>query len=214
MLLPAWVQTCVRHHVARSAPPVELDRRAAGLLASAVAGSIDAAVALLELGLDHPDDVSLWFDRVAQLPAELITLLARDHLGPTRQGVQILRRLLLSDDAWGTRPYNDANVSLGWLHAVASYAATEGDEKLLRYAAESLFVCEVKWNRFDQRRRTRSWLLTLHDRAAEVVADVLRLRPDAVSWYRAEGWQPAGAAPSLSRAILTVSPTLRDKIAI
>lgn len=186
---------------AMAAQPAEPVERVGELFDRAAAGALDATIALVGRAIARPDDALLWFDQVGRLPADLVKQLARDQPGSARQAVQILRRLLLTEGAWGTRPFNDVNDPLNWIHSAAIQAAELGDEKLLRYVAESLFACEVKCNRFDQRRRTRSWLVNLRDTPAQVVADALRLWPDAVDWYRAEGWQPGGADRAIAQAL-------------
>jgi hypothetical protein len=107
--------------------------------------------------------------------------------------VEQLRDHLLADE-WGGRNYNRMNAPLGFMHSVARTAVERDDYGLLEDAAEALFEADHYCNRYDQRRRTRDWLVGLRGDAAETAAQALKRVPRAADWYVAEDWSPPGRA--------------------
>lgn len=171
--------------------PVTVQERALALSGLAI-GESDTAAAreLFELASEHRDDAALYFDHIARLRGPAISALLDDETLAEDVVTAMHDHMVATDDRWGGRNFDAANRPLGWFHAIAVEAERRGLDGVLEDASRALFEAEVAWRRFSQRRITRRWLVGLNGGAAEAAARALRAHPDAVEWYREEGWSP------------------------
>lgn len=179
-------------------PPVEL---AEELAAQARTGDAAAAAALFDLAAESLDDADLFLDHLANLPAGSV------RAGVTHDARQAGRLLEpmgrhLNED-FGDRNFQYLNVPLGWMLDVARAAISLGDMGLLEDAATVLFAAEVSCARYDQRRKSRTWLNALNGPAARTVARALQANPKAAQWYMAEDWEPDRRADDSIRGALS-----------
>ena len=70
-------------------------------------------------------------------------------------------------------------------------AAEHSEFGLLEDVAAVLFEAEASCVRYEQRRRTRSWLEGLRGQAAAAVARSLAAVPAGAEWHLEEDWSPS-----------------------
>ncbi|MCC7140223.1 MAG: protein kinase [Planctomycetes bacterium] len=174
----------------------------AQLQVRARAGDEAATRRLAELAEAHPDDAAVVIDGLPLVEGAVLKAMVRDRPKSVAGLVAAMRAMIASGSAaWGGRDFGHANECLGWILAVAQRAIRSSAWDLAEEAADALFELDGQWQRFDQRRRSRSWLVGLTGEAARRIADVLRRHPSAVRWYLNEGWDPEGADPRIVAAL-------------
>lgn len=161
-----------------------------------------AADDLLELALDNPQEHPIFFDSLPSVRGERLRLFVQSRPDEAEQLVAAMRDHLLDTD--GDRHFNNVNEPLMWLQLVASNAIAVNELGLAEDSAEALFEAEARWDRFDQRRRTRNFLERVHDdEAARAIARALQRVPQAVDWYLREDWRPSERTHRAIRAVLS-----------
>ncbi|WP_437893324.1 protein kinase domain-containing protein [Sorangium sp. So ce124] len=165
----------------------------------AVRGDTAASRALVQLGLDEPRNSELFLDYITAVDTEFLVRGSEAHAGALLASMAYH----LSHD-WGHRSFDDANPSMSWILQLAQAAASANRQGLLEDAARALFEAEAHWKRFDQRRRTRGWLLSLRGVSAQTVARALRTHPAAMEWYEEENWSSTSADIAIREAFKAV----------
>lgn len=162
----------------------------------ALAGDSAASLALAQLGLDDRDNAELFLDYVRCADAgSVVTKSSEDA------SALVSSMLHHVTHEWGRRSFNDANPVLRWILQVAQAAEGRNVQGLLEDSARALFEGEAHWERYDQRRLTREWLVRLRGTSAQTVARALRAAPSASSWYLQEGWTPTSADSAIRGAL-------------
>lgn len=160
-----------------------------------------AAIArLVELCSANPDDAMLFCQVLGGIGEPGVRQLVMAH-ATTLPGMMTRMRANLDEYHAQSRPdINYWSTPLRWFFNIADTAADTRNYGLLEDAASHLFECEAVYQRFQQRHRTRSWLVAMVGEAAETVARSLRRFAAARTWYLDEGWRPMDAAPAIRRA--------------
>lgn len=143
------------------------------------------------------------------MPAAAVDALVDSDVGVAAELLSGMRKSL-DEMQWGSRSFDYANIPLGWLQRIASAAAQHNQIGLLEDAVTCLFAAEVRWERFEQRKKARAWLELLRDEPAATVARVLRRHPEAGRWYQREGWRARGAHPLVKQALSAATAGERE----
>ncbi|WP_309890618.1 serine/threonine-protein kinase [Archangium sp.] len=94
--------------------------------------------------------------------------------------------------------FDHANTLINWMQRAAEAAVTKSRFNVLSDICESWFPEEIRWDRWQQVKKSRDFLRTLRGDAAQTVARVLRATDGAAEYYRGEeSW-------------LNASPAIRD----
>jgi serine/threonine-protein kinase len=131
---------------------------------------------LVELGrlaLAHRDDLALYVDEVARLPAAATRRWAASNAETVAAVAEAMAELLQRGD-WGRRDFNEANRPLDWILAVARALATTHHLDLLEDVTYSLAQAARQWDRYPHNDRMRGWLTELDDTAGQVVGRAIR----------------------------------------
>lgn len=174
---------------------------ASELLSRLRSGDGLAPNAIIDHALAAKDDNELYFDCVPQLAGASLESLVVARTDDLAIVVGQLAALLNHSSLWGSRNFDGWNVPLSWFRQVGSYAIAHGKAGLLEEAANALFACDPRLNRFPSRQQSTAWISACTDAAADVVARALRRAPTAIAWYSARGWVPSRVVDPRIRAL-------------
>jgi serine/threonine protein kinase len=167
---------------------------------------------LLELALEHLEEHAIFFDSLPLARGAALRRLVQKHPRDAERLAKTMRQYLLEQRLWGKRNFDQLNKPLIWLQRVAELAIESRDFGLAEDAAEALFEADASLERFDQRRRTRSFLEQVQSKkGAEAVARALKRTPQAVAWYLNEEWRPAEGTDGRIRAALSPTPKPEER---
>jgi eukaryotic-like serine/threonine-protein kinase len=131
---------------------------------------------LVELGrlaLAHPDDLALYVDELARLPAATTHRWVSTDPATVAAVAQAMAELLQRDD-WGRRQFDEANRPLDWMLDVAGALASARRLELLEDVTYALAQAARYWDRYPHNNRMRTWLTELDDDAGRVVGRAIR----------------------------------------
>lgn len=186
----------------RFGPPAQPTDTARALLDAALAGDVAAASKLMNLAEENPSDAELYLDFLARLGrGSIMPFVATEPEAAGRIAEAMASHL--GDDFGGD--FNYLNVPLQFIFDIAAIAAERGELGLLEDAAITLFEVDRSCVRYEQRRRSRSWLEALRGQPAATVARSLRAVPSVVEWYLEEDWRPARTTDPEIRSALVAA---------
>jgi eukaryotic-like serine/threonine-protein kinase len=143
-------------------------------------------VDLGRLALAHPDDLALYVDEVARLPAATTHHWVSTDPATVAAVAQAMAELLQRDE-WGRRQFDQANRPLDWMLDVAGALATIRRLELLEDVTYALAQAARYWDRYPHNNRMRTWLTELDDDAGRVVGRAIR-NADAAEFYLQGGF--------------------------
>ncbi|MGW1736714.1 protein kinase domain-containing protein [Streptomyces sp. NPDC001999] len=156
--------------------------RAQRLLEAVAEGDEDAAVQLVGLAVDQPDNYELYLDAVARLDLEgaTPTLMAN----PT-QAITLVEAMAAQVDGdrgqWPT--FSEADRAIYWLLRVSRIATREEQWDLLEAAVRGMCNWDDRFDQWKPQDSIKGWLRSLSGHGAEVVASVLREFPGSARHF-------------------------------
>ncbi len=162
-------------------PPVDPIGEAEQLADAAGAGDHLAAIRLLRLAEERPDDYELHVDLLPRLTADSVRAAVASEGDLALAAVRALDNHV--DGEWGHRNFRWADEVIRFLHHVAQSAAENGDIDLLEESSAALFAWDGKWDQWGPQPAIRTWLGTLRGEAAGAVAATLRAHPDSAAHF-------------------------------
>jgi hypothetical protein len=162
--------------------------------------SEDGLDRLFDLAALHRDDYSLYVDQLPRLSAAQAAASVR--LDPAR-AAEVARGMEahLSGD-WGSRSFRWADNVIFLLFRIAEEAAATGEVALLEDAVSALFAWDGAWNQWPPQGPVASWLASLREPEALIVAQALRAEPRSAEHF-SEVADDSSADPRIRQAINT-----------
>lgn len=169
-------------------PPPQPTERARELREGARGGDAEATAELLALAEENPEDPELYLDFLAPLRRKEIAAYVQSE-PEAAERIAAMMSKHLREDFHGN--FDHMNIPLRFVWDIAALAAEYGEYGLLEDVSVTLFEAEAYCARYEQRRRTRSWLEGLRGQGAAAVARSLAAAPAGAEWHLEEEWTPS-----------------------
>jgi hypothetical protein len=164
-----------------AAPALSARGQTEALVDQVRAGDHSGVAELMRFARAHPDDFALHVDELARLPHGVVRGWAAQHPQAAAEIAQTMARLLSEED-WGQRDFNAANLPLDWILQVARALEERGELGLLEDVVLEMARADEKWYRWSHNGQVVRWLGQLRDPAGAVFARAIR-NTDAAGTY-------------------------------
>lgn len=148
-------------------------------------------------------DRDLWWDTICDLTTEELKIILASSEKRFKELLRGMESSLTKSD-WYGRDFDHANELIYFFQKCAMVCVAQNNIPLLTECCTIWFPLDIKWDRWRQADRSRSFIMTLSGQAAEVVARILRATPGAPAYFAPPSGQRWPETDARIRAVLDV----------